>query len=788
MGRPCTCCGDDCQAKMLTNFVFLDREEDRAKNIEDIESRRLAGEYVDPFELFTKDDKINNSIPAGANKLQWDVIRGNPILSPPLTPMKYGWDIQGQGIGDEVDRIKLLYHHLYFGYTETSQGVIALHKVPMSTSKDTNILRFDLRSSQTANEGYGATNDFFNYLHFDERGAVGGGITQRGYSEQLPNGIQIGDKRIWGDYLFFADRRSGANFADGWSFRIEATAVDNVVDTQMEVWSGTGYIPTYEIAFKLFNERGVLVNERIIYSITQKRTYEDFTIDDYSWTSFTNKEQEYEQNNWGNYPKEGFIESFFDKENQYSFDDVSEDISLDGVNGLNDPFPSFCRLYIEDRCGSDAIDFFIKMGKENTYETNHVDNPLKEFHLFSHDIPKANRPGNLWGFKQPDQDYVTIPSRRQDAPESAVLVPPETYLNYNFNSLAYRGFVIGSGESSSVDGEKFDIDLWNTLPSKYRSGDYLDKLCDPCFTSSVNNGWSPIPAPVYKIEVSNYPTEPYTFVSAGCFLYFGWDKSYGTNLDVAGLQQLYRSSRLECYVDWTPGEDINGTYYIGPDFVGCPDNLSKQKVCGVPNILLNLDGGSFNSFEVDIDMFRQFGPDLYSRGRALTSGTIPFRIKTDVDFFLTPGLIKEQSTIQYERQVFGDPVWSEYETRQENFRWRRSILDIDNSNDIITRTSDEYWRHTDFEYQNIVIDHPVTCEEGGYGGFHLGKFGDRINLVTWSDDMTEEGRGKFEGKLPRPRVGVEPTNLTQKYLGVDFCYSPIERAEIKISRVSDYGE
>ena len=666
MGRPCKCCeSEDCTLSDLVNFKLLTDPDAIQRNKENIELRKSQGRFVDPFEEFTNEGGIGPPIAAGANELRWDVLRGSANLS----------DLGAYSFDKNYTDLILSY---------TGEDFVALHKTPMSVSREINRMRLG--------------------LNFDVN-----------YHQQRNEGAEVGLKHIMGDIMFFAKETGRNDFTEGWSLRIEST-----VATNLNYKSGK-YVQGYDVDFILLDENGSTVISKRMYYVDLPK-----------------------------YSRSEIINIFYDIGPNFAdcgpFDlDISPrwaeaDTNNDGIINESDEGGkgnslvtnnNIGAIHIETRCGSDTVEFWL--------------NQNAEFLLFSYDIPQHQRPGNRWGVRQTDSG--------DGRSEGLAGMVSGSDINGGVFYPSTRGIVVGMGEDAAINGEKamsINAATWyNMFPLVE---------CDSCYqTLFFENGFGGIPQTIMKIVIEDYPTEAYSFFSGGIgldddFKFLDWDSGFYTYTDSETFKNLGVSytalGSRRSITDFTPGGNVNGTYYVGPDFAGCPDEDSEQRFCGLPNILLKLAGGSFTTFRMGGSKFSDF--HINAKEEQLFEGVDNIIFKTNHDFYASSDIKQEQKELDYQTAFYN---WTSQtvDIQDRTIVYNRNVVSVDSDNDIIIRSKGTP--------TNIRIASSV-------GGISLG-------VVD----------GKLTFSKRSARYSLSPIFTPPKE-----NFTPLEIAKITVTMVNDYGD
>jgi len=714
MGRPCKCCeSEDCSLYDLVNFKLLTDPDAIQRNKENIELRKSQGRFVDPFEEFTNSDPVYSDqyppIPLGANELQWDVFRGSAELSklyPPTTDDPFG----------------INYRRLILSYT--GEDFVALHKTPMSVSREINRMRLG--------------------LNFDVN-----------YHKSTFGGVEVGTKHILGDLLFFAKENATLDFAEGWSLRIESTVATQVDYLSLQYPYNQQYdekfVHGYDIDFTLFDENGNgVLSERIFYIDRPSLSVSDISgtggsFDRYGdWETYSNQEAV-------TAPFDVFAESICGGFDFLSFVQFGNYLAVDN---------NISAIHIETRCGSDTVEFWL--------------NQNGEFLLFSYDIPQHRRPGNRWGVRQADSG-----SERGDNADDPVGDDIKGGVFYP----STQGVVAGAGEAAAVDGDMAlsinTIGYWNRPSMRH---------CDSCYkTLFFEDG---IPQAIMKIVIEDYPTEAYSFFSGrNNYQFLDWDSGIYTyensitweNFGVSFNALGHRRS----ITDFTPGGNVNGTYYVGPDFVGCPDGDSEQGFCGLPNILLKLAGGSFTTYRMGGQQpcylesdgweghFLRCPPIEYNindKEAVLFDGSYNILFKTHDDFYTSSNIKLEEKTIDYQNAYYNQQ-WQQdgttsrtIVTEDKTIKFSRFVFPInDDTGKIIRRKGTP---------ANLFVEDTTLPDKdgnttpqwlGGYRGMDFKKEIIDDKLTFFKDSSLDDG-GEMEKS------------------------SPLDIAKITVTMVNDYGD
>lgn len=706
MGRPCKCCeSEDCTLSDLVNFKLLTDEGAIQRNKENIELRKSQGRFVDPFEEFTNAGGIGPPIPVGANELQWDILRGSANLS----------DLGAYSFNKN-------YTDLILSYTE--EDFVALHKTPMSVSREINRIRLGLN---------------FNVNYHQQKAAgiaVGGGIIM---------GAEVGLKHIMGDIMFFAKEDRGRNDSvQGWSFRIESTVATNLNygqtgqerdinnDGVINEFDEMGkFAQGYDVDFILLDENGSPVMSKRMYyvdlphvpsgSLNGSRLFADcdgFELD------LNGPRGEADTNNDGT---------------------INESDETEGWNSLRTR-SNISAVHIETRCDSDTVEFWL--------------NQNAEFLLFTYDIPQHRRPGNRWGVRKTDfGDERPIISGG-----GGMIAGSDIGAGVFYPST--RGIVVGMGESAATDGEKaFSINA----ATWFNSSNLVE--CDSCYqTLFFENGFGGIPQTIMKIVIEDYPTEAYSFFSGGSnYQFLDWDSGLHSYTDSETFKNLGVSftalGSRRSITDFTPGGNVNGTYYVGPDFAGCPDEDSEQRFCGLPNILLKLTGGSFTTFRMAGSQFSD--PDINAKEEQLFQGVDNIIFKTNHDFYASSDIRQEQKTIDYQTasyNFFSQTV----DIRDRTVAYDRNVVYVDNDNDIIIRSKGSP--------TNITIENPDRS--GRRQGFRNIPFSNLANPRVIDGKLTYFKSSLRESLNLDGSVSLLPKEN----------FAPLEIAKITVTMVNDYGD
>ena len=680
MGRPCKCCeSEDCTLSDLVNFKLLTDPDAIQRNKENIELRKSQGRFVDPFEEFTNAGGIGPPIPVGANELQWDILRGSANLS---------------NLG--AYSFNRNYTDLILSYTE--EDFVALHKTPMSVSREINRIRLG--------------------LNFDVN-----------YHRQINEGAEVGLKHIMGDIMFFAKETGRNDSVKGWSLRIESTVATNLNYAQGKFAQG------YDVDFILLDDNGsVVMSKRMYYvdlpdvrsdSLNGSRLFADcdgFELD------LNGPRGEADTNNDGR---------------------IDESDETEAWNSLITR-SNISAVHIETRCGSDTVEFWL--------------NQNAEFLLFTYDIPQHRRFGNRWGVRKPDFG--------DERPSTGGMITGSDIAGGVFYSST-RGIVVGMGESAATDGEK----AFSINPANRFSSGLVD--CDSCYqTLFFEDGFGGIPQTIMKIVIEDYPTEAYSFFSArfsdNNYQILDWDSGLYSYTDSETFKNLGVSFTALGYrrsiTDFTPGGNVNGTYYVGPDFAGCPDEDSEQRFCGLPNILLKLTGGSFTTFRMAGSQFSD--PDINAKEEQLFEGVDNIIFKTNHDFYASSDIKQEQKTIDYQTASY-DFFSQTVDIQDRTIAYDRNVVFVDNDNDIIIRSKG---RPTNIRIENPSISGKRIIFDASSSGmiFNLRGLNPRVvdGKLTYFKSSSRESLN-FDGS-----VSLLPKEN----------FTPLETAKITVTMVNDYGD
>jgi len=675
MGRPCKCCeSEDCTLSDLVNFKLLTDPDAIQRNKENIELRKSQGRFVDPFEEFTNEGGIGPPIAAGANELRWDVLRGSANLS----------DLGAYSFDKNYTDLILSY---------TGEDFVALHKTPMSVSREINRMRLG--------------------LNFDVN-----------YHQQRYEGAEVGLKHIMGDIMFFAKETGRNDFAEGWSLRIEST-----VATNLNYISGK-YVQGYDVDFMLLDENGSTVMSKRMY-------YADLPV-------YSDDEIRAFFKIGPNFADCGPFDLDISPR-EAEVDTNNDGIIDEGGKGNNlQVRGNISAVHIETRCGSDTVEFWL--------------NQNAEFLLFSYDIPQHRRPGNRWGVRQTDSGDIR--------PDSGGMIPGSD-INDGVFYPSTRGIVVGMGEDAATDGEKA-MSINAALVE-----------CDSCYqTLFFENGFGGIPQTIMKIVIEDYPTEAYSFFSGSYidrnYEFLDWDSGFYTYTDSEtfknfGVSYTALGSRRSI-TDFTPGGNVNGTYYVGPDFAGCPDEDSEQRFCGLPNILLKLTGGGFTTFRMAGSQFSD--PNVNAKEEQLFEGVDNIIFKTNHDFYASSDIKQEQKELDYQT-AFYNHTSQTVDIQDRTIVYNRNVVSVDNDNDIIIRQTGTP--------SNIRIENP---SQGG----HRIEF-DKTKIISPYEHLYNPR--VIDGKLTYIKSSaLEPIpNLGGGFdIPPSYSFTPLEIAKITVTMVNDYGD
>ena len=407
-------------------------------------------------------------------------------------------------------------------------------------------------------------------------------------------------------------------------------------------------------------------------------------------------------------------------------------------------------VHIETRCGSDTVEFWL--------------NQNAEFLLFTYDIPQHRRFGNRWGVRKPDFG--------DERPSTGGMITGSDIAGGVFYSST-RGIVVGMGESAATDGEK----AFSINPANRFSSNLVD--CDSCYqTLFFENGFGGIPQTIMKIVIEDYPTEAYSFFSArfsdNNYQILDWDSGLYSYTDSETFKNLGVSFTALGYrrsiTDFTPGGNVNGTYYVGPDFAGCPDEDSEQRFCGLPNILLKLTGGSFTTFRMAGSQFSD--PDINAKEEQLFEGVDNIIFKTNHDFYASSDIKQEQKTIDYQTASY-DFFSQTVDIQDRTIAYDRNVVFVDNDNDIIIRSKG---RPTNIRIENPSISGKRIIFDASSSGmiFNLRGLNPRVvdGKLTYFKSSSRESLN-FDGS-----VSLLPKEN----------FTPLETAKITVTMVNDYGD
>jgi hypothetical protein len=789
MGRPCKCC----------------------QNVEECTVTRVFNSKA----IF---EPNNPFFPSGYED-QWDILRGDPFIA----------SSEGILLGNPATQT------LFVGYKQSMGDVIALHKTPMSTSREVNILKLNTSSPAnfTAIPG--------SFINLRSRASLN---TQKGlrFAKPLPN--QIGSERNFGDYLFFAKENSTGDFAEGWAIRVVVKCVKEinvrglVQDFRLKSTAPEVTKYGYEVDYQLFNTDGRKVANCLVYLPAY-----------YDWSPFHGFNGENSINalagstlvgpgggstnqadvtgNAGKItitePTDGFPIFISQTDNSKIFDpDNGQQIqgraNLVGIYAdPNDMIGGILNnIYIESRCDSDYVQFWVSqpsnslvfglgsnsiVKSESIYPSNLLgigdtdhgrSQNAFEFLLFDHKIPDFERPGNRWGFRQADGvKYEVVeenPETEQDGNPNIFRksFANNTHASFNYkNALMTQGYVSGAGSDSILSGDK---------GFSGPTGQEYNSLCDPCFKSvTYGSNITNLPTPIFKIVIEDFPEESYSNGSANPDIP---NANYG---DTVGYSYNIRSN-------------LNGTYYVSnpasQGSLGCaskgqPDPAS---VCGFRNMLLSLNAGSYTIFDSGVERDGEF-PDYDYR---LVNGGFKFGGEISLDFF-TPHIFfsgKEQF-IEY-RQFYNQgrltsrptPTNVLYEYIQSG--WYIEMAGLKGSSyspyhqgaqgvseplspvcrnaapsenqDIAKLLRQRYG----FPIKAMFSNSRTTTNDIGPRFQSLVQLGDYLDFIF---DNVDFGDGTFRPALIRRSRVPDSGFYTDPR-----SYSPIDRATIKIFMVSEEGE
>lgn len=556
---------------------------------------------------------------------------------------------------------------------------------------------------------------------------VGGGIIM---------GAEVGLKHITGDIMFFAKETGRNDSVKGWSLRIESTVATNLnygqtgqsrdinSDGVINEFDEMGkFAQGYDVDFILLDENGSPVMSKRMYYVDLPE-YSDFDI--------TNIFAGIGPNFADFGPFDSDITPLLGQADTNNDGTINE--SDGGGKGARlQVSANISAVHIETRCDSDTVEFWL--------------NQNAEFLLFTYDIPQHRRPGNRWGVRKTD-----FGDERPIIYGGGGMIAGGDIAGGVFYPST-RGIVVGMGESAATDGEKaFSINA----ATWFDSSNLVE--CDSCYqTLFFENGFGGIPQTIMKIVIEDYPTEAYSFFSNRYYLdddfkFLDWDSGFYTYTDSETFKNLGVSytalGSRRSITDFTPGGSVNGTYYVGPDFVGCPDEDSEQRFCGLPNILLKLTGGSFTTFRMGGSQFSD--PDINAREEQLFEGVDNIIFKTRHDFYTSSDIRQEQKTIDYQTasyNFFSQTV----DIQDKTIVYDRNVVSVDSDNDIIIRSKGS----------------PANIRIGSsFGGISL---------------------GVVDGKLTFSKRSAL-YSLSPSFTPPKENFTPLQIAKITVTMVNDYGD
>ena len=343
------------------------------------------------------------------------------------------------------------------------------------------------------------------------------------------------------------------------------------------------------------------------------------------------------------------------------------------------------------------------------------------------------------------------------------------------------------GEAAAVDGEVAlsinSIGYWNRSSMRH---------CDSCYkTLFFEDGLGGIPETVMKIVIEDYPTEAYSFFSGrNNYQFLDWDSgiyTYENSISWENFGVSFNAlGHRRSITDFTPGGNVNGTYYVGPDFVGCPDGDSEQRFCGLPNILLKLAGGSFTTYRMGGQQTAEFlpgdieGGDAYrfppieyninDKEAVLFDGSYNILFKTHDDFYTSSNIKLEEKTIDYQNAYYNQQ-WQQdgttsrtIVTQDKTIKFSRFVFPVNDDTGKIIRGKGTP--------ANLFVENTTLPDKdgnttpqwlGGYRGMDFKKEIIDDKLTFFKDSSLDDG-GEMEKS------------------------SPLDIAKITVTMVNDYGD
>ena len=583
MGRPCKCC----------------------QNVEECTGTRVFNSKAIPAP--------NNPDSIIGFEDQWDILRGDPFIA----------SRGGVLLGNPATQTLLV------GYKQSMGDVIALHKTPMSTSKQVNILKLNASSPVGLSGEFATPGSFINLR---SRASLNGQTGLR-FAKPLPN--EVGSERNFGDYLFFAKENSTGDFAEGWAIRVVVKCVKEInVRGLAQDSRGFSTAPEitkygYQVDYQLFDTDGRKVANCLVYlpAYYDWSPFHGFNGEDAinALAPLNGATNAMDMRNKSPLSKLIFTEPTEDGSVGKIISQVDNSKVFDPDNGQqipgrvnlmgtyadpNDMIGGILNnIYIESRCDSDYVQFWVSQPSNLLvlgYWGGHGNNPVVkgdsiypsdlfgirdrdlshtaprndfEFLLFDHKIPDSERPGNRWGFRQAQGvNYEVLeenPETEQDGNPNIFRQSFEnnTHASFNFkNALMTQGSVIGTGNDSILTGDR-----WAT-------GSNLG-ICDPCYKSmTYGSNTRNLPTPIFKIIIEDFPEESY---------------SNGAGTDTPNASYAFNVG-----YQYDIDTNLNGTYYVSnpasQGSVGCASKVqpeSPASICGFRNMLLSLNAGRYTTYD-----------------------------------------------------------------------------------------------------------------------------------------------------------------------------------------------